>query len=82
MDSGYIKTLSTYGQWLYQDIVYAYAVVISRHCLCIDSGYIKTFFMYGQWLYQDIDYAWTVIISLSIHKQCLDIITVYAQTMS
>ena len=51
-----------HGQWLYQDIAYAWRVVISGHILCIDSGYIKTLFMYGQWLYQDIVYEWTVAI--------------------
>jgi hypothetical protein len=40
------------GQWLYQDIVYVWIVVISGHFLCMDSHYIKTFVMYGQWLYQ------------------------------
>jgi hypothetical protein len=34
-----------YGQWLYQDTVYAWIVVISEHCLCMDNGYIKTLFM-------------------------------------
>ena len=52
MDSGYIKTLLMHGQWLYQDIVYVWIVVISGHFLCMDSHYIKTFVMYGQWLYQ------------------------------
>jgi hypothetical protein len=50
-------------QWLYQDMVYIWIVVISRHCLCMDSGYIKTLFMNGQWLYEDIVYVWTVAIS-------------------
>ena len=43
MDSGYIKTLFMYRQWLYQEIAYIWIVVISRHCLCMDSGYIWTF---------------------------------------
>jgi hypothetical protein len=57
MDSGYIKILFTHGQWLYEDIVYVWTVVISEHCLCIDSGYIKTLFMYRQKLYQEIVYV-------------------------
>jgi phage-related holin len=48
MDSGYMKTLFMYGQWLYLNIVYVLTVVISRHCSCIDRGYIKKLFMYEQ----------------------------------
>jgi hypothetical protein len=40
------QTLFMYRQWLYQDIVYAWTVVISRHCLRMDSGFIKTLFMH------------------------------------
>jgi hypothetical protein len=28
MDSGYMRTLFMHGQWLYQDIIYAWTVVI------------------------------------------------------
>ena len=65
MESGYIKTLLMKGQWLYQDIAYAWTVAISRHCLCMDSSYIRTFFMHEQSLYQDICYVWTVVISIN-----------------
>jgi len=51
-----------YGQWLSQEIVYVWTVLILRYCLCMDSGYIKTLFMYRQWLYQEIAYVWIVVI--------------------
>ena len=69
MDSGYIKTLWMYSQWLYQYIVHVWTVVISRHCLCIDSGYIKTLCIYGLAIL-DIVYVWTVVISR--HCSCID----------
>ena len=78
MDSGYIWTLFRYGQWLYQDIVDVWTVVLSRHCLCMISGdiwkcfmhgqwlyqyIVYTLFMYGHWLYQYIDYVWIMVIT-------------------
>ena len=51
-----------YGQWLYEDIVYVWTVVISRHCVRMNSGYIWTLFMNGQWIYQEIAYVWRVVI--------------------
>ena len=51
MDSGYIKTLLMYRQWLYLDIGYVRTVVISRH------GYVWTVVI------SDIVYVWTVAIS-------------------
>jgi hypothetical protein len=55
--TGILVTFYLNGQWLYEDIVYVWTVVISEHCLCIDSGYIKTLFMYRQRLYQEIVYV-------------------------
>jgi len=74
--------------WLYQDIVFVWTVVISRHCLCmtvvisrhclcIEIGNIKKLFIYRQWLYQDIAYVWTVVIS----RDCLCINSGYIKKL-